>query len=43
LVTGLPKVANGVVTIDDAPGLGLELVAGLDRRADAVVRVSATA
>jgi len=40
LVTGLPTVANGTVTIKDAPGLGLELVSGLDRRADAVVRLS---
>ena len=40
LVTGLPTVANGAVTISEAPGLGLELVPGLDRRADAVVRVS---
>jgi L-alanine-DL-glutamate epimerase-like enolase superfamily enzyme len=40
LVTGLPTVANGEVTISDAPGLGLELAAGLERRADAVVRIS---
>jgi hypothetical protein len=33
-------VANGEVTISDAPGLGLELAAGLERRADAVVRIS---
>ena len=40
LVTGLPTVANGEVTISDAPGLGLELAEGLERRADAVVRIS---
>jgi len=28
------------VTVGDAPGLGLELVSGLERRADATVRVS---
>jgi len=28
------------VAISDAPGLGLELAEGLERRADAVVRIS---
>lgn len=40
LVAGLPEVANGQVTISAAPGLGLELAPGLERRADAIVRVS---
>ena len=40
LVAGLPEVANGQVTISDAPGLGLELAPGLERRPDAIVRVS---
>ncbi len=40
LVTALPKVAAGSVSLDDAPGLGLELLPGLERRADAIRRVS---
>jgi L-alanine-DL-glutamate epimerase-like enolase superfamily enzyme len=41
LVTSLPTVANGSVTIDfSQPGLGTELQPGLVKRADAVVRLS---
>jgi L-alanine-DL-glutamate epimerase-like enolase superfamily enzyme len=41
LVTALPTVKDGIVTVDfTQPGLGLELLPGLDRRADAVVRTS---
>ena len=41
LVTTLPEVTNGSVTIDfSQPGLGTELQAGLATRGDAVVRLS---
>ncbi len=42
LVEGLPVVAGGEVAISERAGLGLELRPGLDRRADAIVRVSET-
>jgi L-alanine-DL-glutamate epimerase-like enolase superfamily enzyme len=39
LVTALPTVSNGQVSVDlTQPGLGLELLPGLDKRADAVLR-----
>jgi L-alanine-DL-glutamate epimerase-like enolase superfamily enzyme len=41
LVTELPLVARGHVSLSDKPGLGLELLPDLHRRADATVRVSA--
>jgi L-alanine-DL-glutamate epimerase-like enolase superfamily enzyme len=37
----LPSVKNGMVSLSDKPGLGLELLPDLPRRADAKVRVSA--
>ncbi|MGL4634739.1 MAG: mandelate racemase/muconate lactonizing enzyme family protein [Beijerinckiaceae bacterium] len=40
LVTDLPLVANGEVTVSDKPGLGLELLPDLTKRPDAVVRWS---
>lgn len=40
LVTDLPRVAGGQVTVPDAPGHGLELLPGLAERPDAVRRVS---
>jgi galactonate dehydratase len=40
LVTDLPAVANGEVTVSDKPGLGLELLPDLTKRPDAVVRWS---
>jgi galactonate dehydratase len=41
LVTALPTVANGQVTVDfSKPGLGLDLLPGLDAREDAVLRVT---
>jgi galactonate dehydratase len=40
LVTELPVVANGEVTISDKPGLGLELLPDLTERPDARVRMS---
>jgi galactonate dehydratase len=40
LVTDLPRAVNGMITASDAPGLGLELLPGLEMRADAVVRFS---
>jgi L-alanine-DL-glutamate epimerase-like enolase superfamily enzyme len=40
LVTDLPIVKDGHITLSDAPGLGLKLLPGLKERADAVVRRS---
>jgi galactonate dehydratase len=40
LVTDLPRVDKGDVTISDAPGLGIELLPELLKRSDAVIRVS---
>lgn len=40
VVTVLPKVENGMVSVEPTPGLGIELKPGLDKRADAIVRVS---
>ncbi len=40
LVTELPVVTKGEVSVGPTPGLGLELLPGLDRRADAVQRIS---
>jgi L-alanine-DL-glutamate epimerase-like enolase superfamily enzyme len=40
LVTALPKVAQGMVSVPDAPGLGIELLPGIETRADAIRRIS---
>ena len=40
LVNGLPVVARGEGSIGEAPGLGGELLPGIERRADALLRVS---
>ena len=40
LVTELPKVENGMISLNNKPGLGLELLPDLHKRADAVVRIS---
>ena len=40
LVTELPVVENGMVSLNNKPGLGLELLPDLHKRPDAVVRVS---
>jgi galactonate dehydratase len=40
LVTALPIVANGLISVPDGPGLGLELLPGLEKRPDAVVRIT---
>ena len=40
LVTGLPIVADGHITLPDVPGLGTSLLPGLTERPDAVVRRS---
>jgi len=40
LVTELPKVENGMISLNDKPGLGLELLPDLHKRPDAMVRVS---
>lgn len=40
LVTGLPKVEQGMVSLGDQPGLGIELLPELWKRKDAMVRAS---
>jgi galactonate dehydratase len=40
LVTDLPTVSNGHITVGDAPGLGLTLLPGLEDRADAIHRIA---
>lgn len=40
LVTRLPRIEQGYVYLPEGPGLGTELVPGLERRQDATVRVS---
>jgi L-alanine-DL-glutamate epimerase-like enolase superfamily enzyme len=40
LVTRLPAITAGEVTVGAEPGLGLDLLPGLEKRADATVRVS---
>jgi galactonate dehydratase len=40
LVCGLPVVVRGEVSIGEAPGLGVELLPGVERRPDAILRVS---
>ena len=40
LVTELPVIADGMVSVSGKPGLGLELLPGLEKRADAMVRIS---
>ncbi len=40
LVTNLPMIENGTIRPPDGPGLGLELLPGLETRADAQRRVS---
>ena len=40
LVTELPLVQDGMVRLNDKPGLGLELLPDLHSRADATVRVT---
>jgi L-alanine-DL-glutamate epimerase-like enolase superfamily enzyme len=40
LVTALPEVVDGQILASDAPGLGLELLPDVERRADAIVRFS---
>jgi L-alanine-DL-glutamate epimerase-like enolase superfamily enzyme len=42
LVTELPPVARGEVTVNMKPGLGLDLLPGLERRPDATVRRTAS-
>ena len=41
LVTALPEITQGEVRVAQTPGLGLELLPGLEKRADAVLRRSA--
>ena len=40
LVTDIPPIAQGEVTVNMKPGLGLELLPGIERRVDAIVRTS---
>lgn len=40
LVTALPIIADGQISVSEAPGLGIELLPDIPRRGDAVVRVS---
>lgn len=40
LVTELPQVQRGMISLNNKPGLGLELLPDLHRRQDALVRVS---
>jgi L-alanine-DL-glutamate epimerase-like enolase superfamily enzyme len=40
LVTNLPRIENGYVYPPEGPGLGTELIPGLEQRADATVRAS---
>ncbi len=40
LVTELPQVKNGMISLNDKPGLGLDLLPDLHKRAGAMVRVS---
>ena len=40
LVTELPVVQDGMVSLNDKPGLGIQLLPDLHRRKDAIVRVS---
>ncbi len=40
VATALPIVSGGMVTVPDAPGLGIELQPGVTERPDAMVRVS---
>jgi L-alanine-DL-glutamate epimerase-like enolase superfamily enzyme len=40
LVTELPKVDRGMVSLSERPGLGLELLPDLHRRTDAKTRVT---
>jgi len=40
LVTRLPRIEHGYVYPPEQPGLGTELVPGLEQRPDAIVRIS---
>jgi L-alanine-DL-glutamate epimerase-like enolase superfamily enzyme len=40
LAAPLPEVRDGMVSVPDAPGHGVELLPDLDRRADAVLRIT---
>lgn len=39
-VDHLPPIENGMITVPDGPGLGLDLMPGLEKRADAIYRIS---
>lgn len=41
LVTELPRIESGMISVSGAPGLGLELLPGLERRKDASLRATA--
>ncbi len=42
LVTALPVVQRGEISLGEAPGLGLELLPGLEKRRDAILRETTT-
>ena len=39
-VSKLPQIKNGMISLNDKPGLGLELLPNLHQRADATARLS---
>jgi galactonate dehydratase len=42
LVTELPVVKNGMISLNNKPGLGIELLPDLHLRADAIVKTTKT-
>ena len=40
VATRLPVVKDGMITLDDTPGLGIDLLPDLHESDDAIVRVS---
>ena len=40
VVDHLPQVQNGMISVSDQPGLGMSLLPDLEKRADAMVRIS---
>ena len=40
VVNNLPTVEQGMISVSDAPGLGMDLLKDIEKRKDAIVRVS---
>jgi len=40
VVNNLPKVKQGMISVSDKPGLGMDLFPGIEKRKDAIVRIS---